>query len=256
VGPEVEPRRLRFGLARFVPCEGCAGALLEREESVHALIDLEVLRGHGNGSAARRKPLDVALVVGAITTPHDAARVRALRRRAKVLVTLGACATAEGMLALRACAEARGRRAAPCPPPAAVTAIDGASPIAQHVRVDHELRGCPISEVQLLRLLGSLCQSRRPLLPAHSLCVECKRHDLVCVLVARGIPCSGPVTQAGCGARCPAEGRGCEACFGPNDAPNAAAFAELARRLDGNEPEPWPASRSSSGLLQFSGPRP
>ena len=39
-------------------------------------------------------------------------------------------------------------------------------------------------------------------------------------------PGLGPVTQAGCGALCPAYGRGCYGCFGPMETPNPHALSE------------------------------
>jgi sulfhydrogenase subunit delta len=231
----VEPaRRPRLALLRLLPCDGCEQAVRECEAEIRAVADLEPARSTGL-HAAHAKLWDLALVSGAITAPHDAASVRALRRRARVVATLGACATASGLEALRACAEARERRAAPWPPAGSVAGLATAAPIAQHVRVDHELRGCPIAKPQLLELVGAVCQRRRPSLTSHSVCVECKRRGLVCVLVARGAACLGPVTQAGCDARCPAEGRGCEACFGPMESPQGGALDAILRGLNAGQ---------------------
>ena len=59
--------------------------------------------------------------------------------------------------------------------------------------------------------------------------MECKRRGNVCVTVAHGTPCLGPVTQAGCGALCPTFDRGCYGCFGPQDTPNTASIASRLR---------------------------
>jgi len=76
---------------------------------------------------------------------------------------------------------------------------------------------------------------RRPQISSTSVCTECKRRGLVCVVVAHGTPCLGPVTHAGCGALCPAFARGCFGCFGPMETPNAAALVPLLRRLGASE---------------------
>jgi len=92
------------------------------------------------------------------------------------------------------------------------------------VRVDFELRGCPISKHQLLEVLGAFLSQRRPNIPGYAVCLECKRAGTVCVMAAHGTPCLGPVTQAGCGALCPSYHRGCFGCFGPAEAPNTASL--------------------------------
>jgi sulfhydrogenase subunit delta len=92
--------------------------------------------------------------------------------------------------------------------------------------VDFELRGCPVNKRQLLEVVSAFLHGRRPNTPAHAVCVECKLRGAVCVMVAHGTPCLGPVTQAGCGAICPAYQRGCYGCFGPSEAPNTRALAD------------------------------
>jgi coenzyme F420-reducing hydrogenase gamma subunit len=103
--------------------------------------------------------------------------------------------------------------------------LERSTAIGDHVAVDFELRGCPVDKRQLIELLTACINGRRPRIPSYSVCVECKRRGVVCVAVANGTPCLGPVTQAGCGALCPAYARGCYGCFGPQDTANAAALS-------------------------------
>jgi coenzyme F420-reducing hydrogenase gamma subunit len=105
------------------------------------------------------------------------------------------------------------------------------------VAVDFELRGCPINKHQLLEVLAASIQGRTPRVPTYSVCVECKRRGNVCVMVADGTPCLGPVTQAGCGALCPSFARGCYGCFGPQDSPNTTSIATRLTELGMSEPE-------------------
>ena len=128
--------------------------------------------------------------------------------------------------------------------PEYITTLATSTPIAQHVRVDFELRGCPISKAQLLDTLLALLSGRRPNVPTYSVCMECKSRATPCVMVARGTPCLGPVTQAGCGALCPAYARGCYGCFGPMESPNTAALSEAWRALGASPPELLRAFRS------------
>jgi coenzyme F420-reducing hydrogenase gamma subunit len=174
--------------------------------------------------AGVKGPYDLSLVEGSITTPHDAERIREVRRVSKTLVTIGACATAGGIQALRNFKDVRELISAVYATPEYVTTLETSTPVAQHVRVDLELQGCPISKPQLLELLAAFLAGRKPNLPAHSVCIECKRRGTVCVMTALGVPCLGPVTHAGCGALCPAYSRGCYGCFGPMESPNVTAL--------------------------------
>jgi coenzyme F420-reducing hydrogenase gamma subunit len=105
-----------------------------------------------------------------------------------------------------------------------ISTLETSTPIAEHVKVDFELRGCPINKYQLLEVVNAFLNGRKPNTPPYSVCLECKRHGTACVMVAQGTPCLGPVTQAGCGALCPAFSRGCYGCFGPMETPNATSL--------------------------------
>ena len=121
--------------------------------------------------------------------------------------------------------------------PEYISTLSQSTPISEHVTVDFELRGCPIDKGQLLEVLGAFLNRRKPVIGAHSVCVECKRRGSVCVMVARGEPCLGPVTHAGCGALCPAYDRGCYGCFGPKELANSASLASWWTGHLGVEPE-------------------
>ena len=158
---------------------------------------------------------------GSITTPHDAERIRQVRADSEVLITIGACATAGGIQALRNWKDVTEFTDYVYANPQYISTLDRSTPVKNHVEVDFELRGCPISIEQLLEVVSAFLHGRRPNIPTYSVCVECKRRGTPCVMVAQGIPCLGPITQAGCGALCPAYQRGCYGCFGPMESPNA-----------------------------------
>jgi sulfhydrogenase subunit delta len=218
-------RRPKLAVWKFASCDGCQLSLLDCEDELLAVAGaLEIAHFAEASRAMVKGPYDLSLVEGSITTPHDAERIREVRRVSKQLVTLGACATAGGIQALRNFGDLKELVAAVYPTPEYITALETSTPVAQHVQVDFELRGCPISKRQLLDALGAFLHGRKPNLPTHSVCIECKRRGTPCVLVAGGLPCLGPVTQAGCEALCPAWGRGCFGCFGPAESPNTAAL--------------------------------
>ena len=216
----------KLAVFKFSSCDGCQLSLLDCEDELLALAgELVVANFLEASSAVIRGPYDVALVEGSITTPHDLERIQEVRRSAKQLVTIGACATAGGIQALRNFADVGGFVTAVYPTPEYVTTLARSTPIADHVRVDLELRGCPVSKPQLLEAIAALLRGRKPRFPAFSVCLECKRRGTPCVMVAHGTPCLGPVTQAGCGALCPSYNRGCYGCFGPMESPNCGALA-------------------------------
>ena len=218
-------RKLKLAVWKFASCDGCQLSLLDCEDELLALADRVHIAKFTEASSAEVKgPYDLSLVEGSITTSHDAARIRAVRRQSRYLVTIGACATAGGIQALRNFSDVKEFASLVYATPAYIATLDRSTPIAAHVRVDFELRGCPINKAQLLDVIGALLARRAPFTAAHPVCVECKRAGTVCVMVARGVPCLGPITHAGCGAICPAYARGCYGCYGPSEQPNVASL--------------------------------
>ncbi|MGZ6372758.1 MAG: NADH-quinone oxidoreductase subunit B family protein [Candidatus Limnocylindria bacterium] len=226
----------RVGVVKMASCDGCQLTLLDLEDELLAIGQRFDLVEFPEATSRRSSgPYDVLLVEGSISTPEQLEQIVELRARTKLLVTIGACATAGGIQAMRNWSNEPEWRASVYPSPEDVESLATATPVAEHVTVDAELRGCPIDGRQLLELLTALRLGRRPQLPDEAVCNECKRLGRVCVLVASDLPCLGPVTATGCGALCPGYDRGCYACFGPKDAPNVAS---LARWLgDGRSPE-------------------
>lgn len=218
--------RPRVGVVKFASCDGCQLTILDLEDELLALTDRFEFVEFAEATSRRSSgPFDVLFVEGSISTPEQAVEIVRLRAATKLLVTIGACATAGGIQALRTAAEHEAFRAAVYPAPSFVDSLAEAAPVADHVTVDAELRGCPISPEQVLELLTALTTGRRPQLPDQAVCLECKRRGIDCVVVARGEPCLGPVTQTGCGAICPGLGRGCYGCFGPREGANVDSLA-------------------------------
>jgi sulfhydrogenase subunit delta len=221
---------------KFSSCDGCQLTLLDCEDELLAVAEaVEIAYFPEATSAVVEGPYDVSLVEGSVTTPHDLERIHEIREQSGLLVTIGACATAGGIQALRNFADVREWIPLVYASPEVISTLDRSTPIADHVKVDLELRGCPISKAQLLEALTALLAGRRPQLATTSVCFECKARGTPCVLVAHGTPCLGPVTQAGCGAICPFYARGCYGCFGPMESPNVAALAHQWRALGADE---------------------
>ena len=224
-------RRPRLAVWKFASCDGCQLSLLDCEDELLSVAGaVEIACFPEASSAMAAGPYDLSLVEGSITTAHDAARIRTVRRQSKFLVTIGACATAGGIQALRNFADVNDFVAAVYATPRYIKTLATSTPISAHVKVDFELHGCPINKAQLLEVISAFLAGRKPVIGSHSVCVECKLRGTTCVMV-QGTPCLGPVTHAGCGAICPAYHRGCYGCFGPMERPNTAALAREWQRL-------------------------
>jgi sulfhydrogenase subunit delta len=229
-------RKPRLAVWKFASCDGCQLSLLDCEDELLAVADAVEIAYF---SEATRAPMtgryDLSLVEGSITTDHDAERIRDVRRRSRKLVTIGACATAGGIQGLRNFADVKEYVSIVYARPDYIRTLATSTPIAAHVPVDFELRGCPIDKRQLVEVISAFLAGRRPATPPHSTCIDCKLKGNVCVMVAHGTPCLGPVTHAGCGALCPSYDRGCYGCFGPKETPNAPSLSRWLARLGMDE---------------------
>jgi len=214
---------------KFTSCDGCQLSLLDLEDELLAIAgEIEIAQFLEASSATVDGPYDVSLVEGSITTPHDRERIREIRESSAFLISIGACATGGGIQALRNFADVNDFVAAVYASPQYISTLETSTPVSAHVPVDFELHGCPVDKRQLLEVLTAFLHGRKPNIASTSVCTECKRRGNVCVMVAHGTPCLGPVTHAGCGALCPTYNRGCFGCFGPMETPNTVA---LTRRL-------------------------
>jgi len=219
--------RPKLAVWKFASCDGCQLSLLDCEDELLAVADaIDIAYFPEATSRVDPGPYDLSLVEGSITTPHDAERIREIRGQSTTLVTIGACATSGGIQALRNFRDHAEMMSVVYARPDYIETLATSTAIAQHVAVDFELRGCPIDKRQLLEVVSAYLHGRKPNVASHSTCVECKMRGTVCVMVAHGQPCLGPVTHAGCGALCPTYARGCYGCFGPSDAPKPRPLAE------------------------------
>ena len=218
--------RPRVGVVKFASCDGCQLTILDLEDQLLAITEKFYIVEFAEATSNRSPgPFDVLLVEGSISTPEQAHEIVQLRREATMLVTIGACATSGGIQALRNLADHDAFNRAVYPQPQLIQSLATSTPVSEHVAVDAELVGCPISGYQLLELLTALTTGRRPQLPDESVCAACKRLGNPCILVATGEPCLGPVTRTGCGALCPSFNRGCYGCFGPKESANTTSLA-------------------------------
>ena len=218
---------------KFSSCDGCQLSILNLEDE---LLELAGAVEIAYFLEARRQtlpgPYSIGLVEGCVTTPHEVERILEIRSQVRFLIALGTCATAGGIQALRNFTNVDDLALKVYEYPEYLHVLDKATPISQHVKVDLELWGCPVNKYQVLEVIAAQLQNRKPYLPGHSVCLDCKRKGTICVEVASGIPCLGPITRTGCGAICPANGRGCYGCFGPAPSAEFETYARLLRSME------------------------
>lgn len=223
---------------KFASCDGCQLSLLDLEDELLAVADAVHIAHFPEATTAHIDgPYDVALVEGSITTPEDQVRIDRIRTQSRYLVAIGACATAGGIQALRNLVDVNEYVRIVYARPDYISTLDTSTALSEHVDVDFELRGCPINKHQLLELVQALLVGRKPVIPTYSVCFECKARGTACVMVADGLPCMGPITQAGCGAICPAYRRGCYACFGPCETANVDSLVAQWEKLGVSRPD-------------------
>ncbi len=218
---------------KFSSCDGCQLSLLNMEDELLDLAGAVDIAYFLEATRAERPgPYDIAIVEGSVTTPHEADRIKEIREQCKVLIALGTCATAGGIQALRNFADADEYARTVYAHPEYLHYLKTSKPMSEYVHVDMDLSGCPVNKGQVIEVIVALLNGRRPSLPTYSVCMECKRRGTVCVLVAHGIPCLGPATISGCGALCPANGRGCYGCFGPTREPNVESLTQVLTKVE------------------------
>jgi coenzyme F420-reducing hydrogenase gamma subunit len=225
-------KKPKLAVFKFASCDGCQLSLLDAEDELLLIAGAIEIANFPEASRRTLKgPYDVGLVEGSITTPHDVERIRGIRKQCKVLITIGACATSGGIQALRNWKDVKEFTRYVYASPEHISTLDRSMPIGSYVHVDFELRGCPINKYQLVEVVNAFLNKRKPNTPTHSVCIDCKLKGNVCVMVAKEIPCLGPVTQVGCGAICPSLNRGCYGCFGPMENPNPPALSKQFKAL-------------------------
>jgi sulfhydrogenase subunit delta len=228
----MERKKPKLAVWKFASCDGCQLSLLDCEDELLDVVGaVEIAYFLEASRAVVSGPYDISLVEGSITTPHDAERIHKIRKVSKYLITIGACATAGGIQALRNFKDVKEFISIVYANPSYIETLSKSTPISDHVFVDFELRGCPINKYQLIEVISAFLNGRKPNIPTYSVCMECKRKGNVCVMVSKGSPCLGPVVQAGCGAICPSYNRGCYGCFGPKETPNVFSLADYFAKM-------------------------
>ena len=222
-----ENGKVRLAVFKLTSCSGCQQQIVDLGEQLLTLLDrVEVAYFLEASSDAKPGPYDVALIEGSVSTPHEEKLVKNIRENSKIVVSVGSCATYGGIQALRNWMKFEEVKKTVYEKPEWVEALEKSRPVSDFIKVDYAISGCPANKLQLLSALKQILIGRRAYHREESLCQECKRKGNVCVVVAKGEPCLGPITKEGCGALCPSYRRGCYGCFGPMIDPKPNALAK------------------------------
>ena len=211
---------------------GCAGdqlAILNCEDQLLDLVALIDIREFLMASSENDTEctLDLALVEGAVVSEKDAARLRVIRKRSKALVALGTCAVWGGVAAMDRGLDRKKLIEEVYGPTGLGYDSIPAKALHEVVKVDLNLTGCPIEKDHFLAAIANLLNGNAPAYPQYPVCTECRMLENNCLLVERGEPCCGPITAAGCEARCPSLRVACVGCRGPASDFNVPALVTM-----------------------------
>lgn len=218
----------RVAIFDFACCEGCQLQIVNMEEDILSLLSVITPVEWREAISDQSDAYDVAIIEGSITRPEDEERIKEIRERAAVLIALGACATMGGVNKLKNNFELNDVKECVYKNDAQAPHLD-TSPVKgvdEVVPVDYYIHGCPIDASEFSQILRSILAGKKPYIPNHPVCVECKLKENVCRYEYNEV-CLGPLTRAGCGAHCPSNGLWCFGCRGFVDNPNVNAARDV-----------------------------
>ncbi|MDO9172246.1 MAG: NADH:ubiquinone oxidoreductase [bacterium] len=216
----------RVGIFDFTGCEGCELNQLNFEDQLLDILEHVEIVEWREAMDGRSETLDIAFVEGALSTPDCIKRIHEIRRKSKVLVALGACAVQGGINALKNIRPIEQVREEVYGQDKYLFPTLPALPLSAVVKVDVNVRGCPMTQLEFLKVFTALVMGKAPIEPGNAVCTECKLKDNECVY-EKGMICLGPVTRAGCDAQCPTFGQYCTGCRGLVPEPNIGAMEEI-----------------------------
>ncbi|MBN1808008.1 MAG: cytochrome B [Planctomycetes bacterium] len=218
----------RLAIFDFACCEGCQLQIVNLEEEILDLISLVDPVEWREAISDQSDTYDIAIVEGSITRPEDEERVKKIRERSKVLIALGACAAIGGVNKLKNNFDMDDVKKCVYGKDADLPHLNTAmtKAVDEVVPVDFYVHGCPIDRDEFKHVVKSVALGKKPNIPVYPVCVECKLRENVCRYEFNEL-CLGPITRAGCGARCPSNGSWCFGCRGLAPDPNVDAAKEV-----------------------------
>lgn len=218
----------KLAIFDFACCEGCQLQIVNLEEGILDLLDVVEPVEWREAMSEQSDTYDIALIEGSITRPEDEERVKKIRETASVVVAIGACATMGGVNKLKNSFEMHDVKSCVYGDAAEMPHLDTmpTKAVSEVIKVDFQVHGCPMSKTEFTYIVRCLALGKTPVIPTYPVCVECKRNENVCRYEHNEV-CLGPVTRAGCGAKCPTVGAWCFGCRGLVDDPNVDAAKDV-----------------------------
>lgn len=204
------------GIFSLTSCSGCQLEILNNEDILldmanHIkIIHFPIVQENNN-----QGPYDISFVEGSITNNEQIEKIKHIREKSKFLVAIGACAVNGGVQSIRRFMEQKEADKIVYKDNPPVESIEPAS-IDKHVKVDYNIRGCPINKEEFVYVLKELLIGKTPKESIYPVCIECREKENECLL-QNGKFCMGPITYGGCGALCPSDSMICNGCRGPID---------------------------------------
>jgi sulfhydrogenase subunit delta len=223
----------RVAIFDFACCEGCQLQIVNLEEEILDLIGAVDVVEWREAMAETSTEYDIAIIEGSITRPEDEERIKEIRDRAKVLIAIGACATIGGINKLKNNFELDEVRECVYGKAGKMEHLDTSmtKAIDEVVKVDFKIHGCPMNAEEFTYAVRCLLMGKTPEIPDYPVCVECKLKENVCRWEYDEI-CLGPITRAGCGAKCPSASFRCFGCRGYIDNPNMDAAKDVMEKYN------------------------
>ena len=220
--PVPKPKVAFFELSS---CEGCQLQIVNNEATLLDFLSLVEVVNFREAMKERSDDYEIAFVEGSVTRADEEARLKAIRKNAKVLVAFGSCACFGGVNQLKNRFGDLGwvKRQVYGGHP-----IDTqeTKPLSAVVDVDLMIYGCPFRKEEVEQIVLNVVLGKNVNHPKFPVCMECKAHRHIC-LFDLGEPCLGPVTRAGCDAWCPGNRQGCWGCRGPAEVANVAELKTI-----------------------------
>ncbi|WP_461862706.1 NADPH-dependent hydrogenase/sulfhydrogenase 1 subunit delta [Thermococcus sp.] len=211
----MENGKVRVGFYALTSCYGCQLQFAMMDEIIQLLdkASIECWFMVERDSDEDRE-VDIAFIEGSISTEEEAELVKKIREKAKIVVAVGACATQGGVQSWGNDRKLEELWKTVYGDAKVKFQPKMAEPVENYIKVDYRLYGCPPEKKDFLYALGTFLVGSWPEDIDYPVCVECRLKGYPCVLIEKGEPCLGPITRAGCDARCPGYGIACIGCRG------------------------------------------
>lgn len=215
-------------------CEGCQLKVANLGESLVDLLELiDIVEFRELMSEKYSGEIDLAFVEGSVTNRESEERLKRIRKRSKLILALGSCATIGGINSIRNNSSLNELNQTVYPDKHLSGEYDTLLPIDEFVEVDYYIHGCPVYHPELIKVIKLAVLEIPYEVPDYAVCVECKFNENEC-MYDKGITCLGPVTRGGCNSWCINNKNTCYGCRGMLSNPNTNGAKDVMKKYNLN----------------------